>query len=227
MLLGGFIKSSLVDYPGRVAAVVFTQGCNFRCPFCHNRELVIPSLFKPALNVEEVISFLIKRKGILQGVVVTGGEPTLQEDLADFLKKIKALGYLIKLDTNGSHPEVLSQLISSQVVDYVAMDIKAAPEHYPAATGVEVDFKAIAESITLLRRSKVEYEFRTTLVLPFCPPEDLSLIAGLLKDSPRYTLQKFVSKSPVVEPALLDKRQYTEEEYEDLKRKWQRAPSGY
>lgn len=222
MQIGGFIKSSLVDYPGTVAAVVFTQGCNFRCPFCHNRELVIPSQFKPLIPEEEITSFLVKRQGTLQGVVVTGGEPTIQPDLADFLKKIKALGYPVKLDTNGSQPKVLRQLFTKHLVDYVAMDIKTSLHHYPLAAGVDVNIQAILQSIDLIRNSGVDYEFRTTLVRPFCQPEDLVEIVALIKDSPRYTIQAFVPKPDIVDPSLLDKRQYTDEEYEEMKRKWGR-----
>ena len=162
MKIGGLIKFTLIDYPGHVAAVVFTQGCNFRCRYCHNPELVYPHLLQESMPKDDVLSFLRKRKGTLEGVVITGGEPTLHLGLMDFMAEIKALGYKIKLDTNGTKPEVLQEAIDRQLVDFVAMDLKAPLEKYSLITGVEFDPKIIQKSMDMIVASGLPYEFRTT-----------------------------------------------------------------
>ena len=165
MEIHGFNKTTLLDYPEHIAATVFTGGCNFRCPFCHNGELVLDPGCQPLIPEEEVLAYLKKRQGILQGVCVTGGEPTLQKDLKDFLRKIKELGYPIKLDTNGYMPGVLWDLMQEHLIDYVAMDIKASRDNYARAAGLpHMDISRIEESIGILKSSGIPYEFRTTVV---------------------------------------------------------------
>lgn len=202
MRIGGLLKFSLIDFPGRIAAVIFTQGCNFRCPFCHNRELVIPSCFQPALPEEEITSFLLKRRGTLSGVVVTGGEPTLHSDLPEFLARVKALGYAVKLDTNGSRPGMLRQVLERGLADFIAMDIKAPLERYHELAGVEVERGDIEESIRLICASGVDHLFRTTVVRPLLSDDDLLRIRAALPQPPRHILQDFVPRDTVLDPAL-------------------------
>ena len=190
MNVQGYQKLTLLDFPGKVACTVFTGGCNLRCPFCHNARLVrAPLAFENA--EDEVLAYLQKRRGILEGVCVTGGEPLLQEDLTDFLAKVKDMGYLIKLDTNGSLPERLASVLATGLVDYVAMDVKSSPAGLAAAVGREADFAPYRESIELLRASGVPHEFRTTVVKGIHTPGDLEQIAKILGDE-SYFLQRFV-----------------------------------
>lgn len=192
MKIYGFQKTTLLDYPGHVAATVFVGGCNFRCPFCHNGLLVLEPETQPVIPEEEVISYLRKRQGILEGVCVTGGEPTLQQDLADFLRRLKDLGYLVKLDTNGSRPQALEQLLREGLLDYVAMDIKASSDNYATAAGLEeLDFDRIRQSIRLLMESDIPYEFRTTAVKGIHTVEEFEEIGRLLQGSRAYFLQGF------------------------------------
>ena len=165
MKIAGLQKMTLLDFPGRVACTIFLDGCNFRCPFCHNTPL-LEGKAQPVLTEEELLVFLEKRQGILDGVCVTGGEPTLQKELPMFLKKIKDMGYAVKLDTNGYRPEVLRSVVEQGLVDYVAMDIKNSPDRYDMTTGVKVDLKKIEESIFYLASEKINYEFRTTVAEP-------------------------------------------------------------
>ncbi|MFA5392464.1 MAG: anaerobic ribonucleoside-triphosphate reductase activating protein [Candidatus Paceibacterota bacterium] len=195
MLFGGLQKTTLVDYPGKVAATVFTNGCNFRCPYCHNPELVLPSLnqIQPKLTEKEILDFLTEKNKFLEALCITGGEPTLNPDLKDFIKKVKALGYLVKLDTNGSSPEVLKDLIDSRLIDYVAMDIKAPPEKYNLFTLGNISIEKIQESIDILKKSKIDYEFRTTVAPILLDEEDILKIANWIKPAKAYLLQKFES----------------------------------
>ena len=178
MKIGGLIKFTLIDYPGHVAAVVFTQGCNFRCRYCHNPELVYPHLLQASMPKEDVLSFLRKRKGTLEGVVITGGEPTMHLGLIDFMAEIKALGYKIKLDTNGTKPEVLQEAIERQLVDFVAMDLKAPLEKYSLITGVEFDPKIIQRSMDMIVASGLPYEFRTTYDKEVLTEEDIQALSN-------------------------------------------------
>lgn len=178
MKIGGLIKFTLIDYPGHVAAVVFTQGCNFRCRYCHNPELVYPHLLQESMPKEDVLSFLRKRKGTLEGVVITGGEPTMHLGLMDFMAEIKALGYKIKLDTNGTKPEVLQEAIERQLVDFVAMDLKAPLEKYSLITGVEFDPKIIQRSMDMIVASGLPYEFRTTYDKEVLTEEDIQALSN-------------------------------------------------
>ncbi|HOK06783.1 MAG TPA: anaerobic ribonucleoside-triphosphate reductase activating protein [Syntrophales bacterium] len=200
MRIGAHQKVSLIDYPPYISAVVFTQGCNFRCPYCHNPELVLPESYEETLEVDSILSFLDRRRGKLDAVVVTGGEPTIQKGLLAFLKRVRAKGFLVKIDTNGSRPEVLDELLAARLVDFVAMDVKAPLERYTEAAGVEVDPKVIRASVEILKASGVDHEFRTTVVEGLLTEEDLDGVAGELAGAKRYVLQRFVP-SKHVDPA--------------------------
>jgi pyruvate formate lyase activating enzyme len=190
--LGGLVRFTLTDYPGRAAAVVFTQGCNFRCPFCHNgRLLPRDAAADDRWSERAVLSFLQTRAGQLSGLVVSGGEPTLQADLPRFLHRVKALGYAVKLDTNGSRPEVLRQLLCERLLDFVAMDVKAPWEHYARLAGVPVDTDALRASVGLLAQSGIPHEFRTTVVPPLLTDADLADIANALPAGSPHRCQPF------------------------------------
>ena len=202
MTIMGLQKLTLLDFPGKIACTVFTGGCNFRCPFCHNASLVIPSKLGAAMPTEEFFDFLKKRQGILQGVCVSGGEPTLMFDLEEFLSRIKSMGFLVKLDTNGSRPEVLKALVEKGLVDYVAMDIKNSPDTYPKTVGVEsFDVAPILESAEYLMSGAVEFEFRTTLVAGHHTEREMRLIGEWLGGAPRYYLQNFVDSGDLISEA--------------------------
>lgn len=192
MILGGYQKLTLIDYPGKVATTVFTTGCNFRCPFCHNPQLVnLPSLQTGNLMEKEFFDFLKKRKGKLEGVCITGGEPIIQKDLVDFIKKIKKMGFAVKLDTNGMRPDILKKIIDQKIVDFIAMDIKNSLKKYSKTSGVKVDTDRIKLSVELIRNSGLPYEFRTTAVPGFHEEKDFLEIATWLKGSKKYFLQEY------------------------------------
>ncbi len=190
MKIGGFQRFSLLDYPGQLAAIVFTQGCNFRCPYCHNPALVNPGQFEQVLDTEWVLRFLYRRRKKLGAVVITGGEPTLQADLIPFLKLIKAMRYKVKLDTNGSQPGILDEIFSHKLADYVAMDIKAPLHLYKLITRSEIDDSCIIRSMDLIRRAAISYEFRTTYFDALLGRQDLLAMQNLLKPGDRYILQE-------------------------------------
>ena len=196
MQFSGIHTLTLLDYPDRVAAIVFTPGCNMRCHFCHNSEFVLPEELKKIqhdfIPEEKVLHFLETRKGFLDGLVISGGEPTIfGEALISFLQKVRVLGFLIKLDTNGTHPEVLEKIFHKKLVDYVAMDIKASPERYNEITGVANDFSAITKSKDLILASGVEYEFRTTVIHGFHNASELDCIGRFIQGAKKYTLQNY------------------------------------
>lgn len=201
MKISGLQKLTLLDYPEKTAATVFFSGCNLRCPFCHNADLVLCQN-DTVIDESEVIDYLKKRVGILDGVCITGGEPLLQKDLEDFIKKIKELGYKVKLDTNGTFPDRLSHLISSGLIDYVAMDVKNSLGKYSITSGVEVDTEKIKASIDLLKKSGIDHEFRTTLVNEFHTPDDVFEIAKMLGRGEKYFLQKFVDSHRLLKDGL-------------------------
>ncbi len=208
MIIQGFSKTSLLDYPGHIAADVFTAGCNFRCPFCHNSDLVLTPATE--YSEEEVLSVLKKRRGILEGVCITGGEPTLQPDLLDFMRKLRDLDYKIKLDTNGYRPDVLRAVLSEGLADYVAMDIKNSFAKYPQTAGIcGFNTKKIKESISLLMNCTIDYEFRTTVVRELHTSEDLTEIAHILNGCKQYFLQSFKDSGNVLENGF---SAYTDEE---------------
>ena len=198
MQIGGFVKQSLIDYPGKIAAVVFTQGCNFRCGYCHNPQLVLPKLFhkKSNASIDEVFNYLKKRKNWLDGVVVTGGEPTIHSDLPDFLKEINRFGLAIKLDTNGSNPIILDYIIRQKLVNFVAMDIKTFPEASSYAkiiglTNTDNIIDNVISSILLLKQSGIEYEFRTTSIPEIHNKEILELIKNYIGNDTHYKINEF------------------------------------
>lgn len=198
MQIYGLNKTTLLDYPEHVAATLFTGGCNFRCPFCHNGELVICPDTQPMISEEEIFDFLKKRKGILQGVCITGGEPTLQKDLPDFIRRVKEKGYLVKLDTNGYRPEIIEELLGDKLLDYIAMDIKSSQSGYAKATGVDIDVSKITHSAECIRQSGVPYEFRTTVVKQLHTTETFEEIGEWLGGSMAYYLQQFQDRETVL-----------------------------
>ena len=189
-LIVGLQKLTLLDYPGRVACTLFTKGCNFRCPFCHNASLVVRAEEQKAYSNEEILSFLKKRQGILDGVCITGGEPTLMRELPEFIYEIKALGYSVKLDTNGTRPQVIDRLIGEGLVDYIAMDIKNCPEKYAYTIGLpeNYDLTPIMESKDILMKGNVDFEFRTTVAKPFHTEEDFLKIGEWLRGEDRKSV---------------------------------------
>jgi pyruvate formate lyase activating enzyme len=190
MEIAAVVKCSFVDYPSKIAAVVFTPGCNLRCFFCQNRRIIDGDNVTCGTTQEEVLAYLGTRQGLIDAVVVSGGEPTLKSGLAGFVAEVRALGYLVKLDTNGTHPAVLAALLEAGLLDYVAMDIKAPPEKYDAICGVPVDQGAIDESIALLVDEHVDYEFRTTIV-PLLTREDILTIGNRIRGARMYVLQRY------------------------------------
>lgn len=203
MFINGFQKLTVLDYPGKVACIVFTPGCNFRCPFCHNASLVTHIDKETYVEVEEVLSYLKKRQGLLDGVVITGGEPLLQDGIEDFIAEIKSLGYSVKLDTNGSFPEKLISIVEKGLVDYVAMDIKNSKEKYGNTIGVDnFDIAPIERSVDFLLQGKVDYEFRTTIVDGFHTLEDIQDIVVWIKGAHKYFLQNFVDSGDLITDGL-------------------------
>ena len=197
MNVQGYQKLTLLDYPGRTACTVFTGGCNLRCPFCHNAGLVRTPLAGPNLT-DEVLAYLAKRKGILDGVCVTGGEPLLQPDLVGFLQAVKEMGYAVKLDTNGMLPGRLAEVLATKLVDYVAMDIKSSPDGYPAATGTDADVSAVSDSLSILRDSGIPFELRTTAVRGIHTEADFDAIGQWIGDVPAYFIQRFVDSGQLL-----------------------------
>lgn len=190
---------TLLDFPGKVACTVFTGGCNFRCPFCHNALLVTKLPEKPDYTEDEILSFLEKRVGLLDGVAITGGEPLLNPDIGDFIRKIRDMGFAVKLDTNGSFPERLKAIVGEGLVDYVAMDIKNRREKYAETIGLKnLDLSKIEESVEFLKSGAVDYEFRTTVVKQFHTVEDIRAAAEWISGAKRYFLQNFVDSGELI-----------------------------
>ncbi len=203
MIIKGIQKLTLLDFPGRVACTIFTAGCNFRCPFCHNASLVL-SADTPTgtIPTEELFAFLEARRGRLTGICISGGEPTLQPDLEDFIRRVRALGYAVKLDTNGYRPEVLARLISEGLVDYIAMDIKSSREGYSRVAGVDVDIDKIEQSVRIIMQSGVPYEFRTTVVKELHTEDDFHKMADWLEGAENFYLQGFIDSGDVISGEL-------------------------
>ena len=218
MNIGGLQQFSMIDYPGKLASIVFTLGCNFRCGYCHNPELVLPEKFNPALDEEKILEFFKTRVGKLDAISITGGEPTLQIDLPQFMKKIKDLGFLIKLDTNGTNSKMLKEIIDQKLVDYIAMDIKAPLEKYKEVVKTEINLEDIEESIKMIMDSGIKYEFRTTIVKSQLSVNDLSDIGKLIKGADIYYLQKFVT-SKANDESFLKEKTYSDEEFRKIKKK--------
>lgn len=199
MNIQGFQKLTLLDYPGKMACTIFTAGCNLRCPFCHNSRLVINPENQSEFSTEEVLAYLKKRVGILDGVAITGGEPLLQKDLEDFIRQVKDLGYSVKLDTNGTFPEKLRDLVEKGLIDYVAMDIKNSPELYAETVGVSgYDISKIKESIAFLLEGRVDYEFRTTVVREFHSVFGMNSLGEMIKGAKRHYLQGFIDSGELI-----------------------------
>lgn len=197
MKLHGIQKMTLLDFPGCVSCTIFLGGCDFRCPFCHNFEL-IDGTMKPTMDDDELISFLESRKGLLEGVAITGGEPLMHKDLPELIKRIRDTGYRVKLDTNGYHPDLLQEILNSGMVEYVAMDIKNSPEKYALTCGLDsIDLDKIYKSISLLVNSNIEYEFRTTVVNELHNEDDFNKIGEIIKGAKRYFLQRFTDRDSV------------------------------
>jgi len=205
MKIGGLQKLTLVDYPGKVAATVFLSGCNFKCPFCQNPDLVSPERVKRVegqnqISKSEFFGFLDTRKGLIDGVCITGGEPTINPDLLEFIQKIKNKGFLVKLDTNGSSPEVLSKLVNKKLIDFIAMDIKTSLENYEKAIGVKINLEKIKQSAEIIKTSGIDYEFRITTVPGLVEKADIEKIGKWLRGAKSFALQQFQNKK------VLDKR---------------------
>jgi len=208
MIFGGLEKNSLIDYPGKVSCVLFCSGCNFHCPYCHNPELVkMEGTGGSGPDVKKIDAFLQSRKGLLDGVVLSGGEPTIQKDIIFLCKKIRNMGYSIKLDTNGSRPQVLKRLISEGLVDYIAMDIKTDPDHYSPLIKDNLNPRHILTSISTIMESDLAYEFRTTCVKPFVDPNIIEKISKIINGAMLYVLQRFY-KNRVLRPELFSNDEY-------------------
>jgi pyruvate formate lyase activating enzyme len=194
MRIGGLQKQSLIDYPGRISCVLFTSGCNFACPYCHNPQLTgAPDRTAPGFRIDDFLAFLEERRTLLEGVVISGGEPTLHADLPELCRRVKALGFPLKLDTNGSRPQMIKRLIAEGLVDYLAMDIKTEPERYAGEIDPRSDSGALLESLQAIMASGIDYEFRTTCVKPWVTPATVARIACLIQGSRLYALQTFRS----------------------------------
>lgn len=219
----GLQKLTLLDYPGLVACTVFTGGCNFRCPFCHNALLVtrMQESRSGIMEQEEVLAFLKKRAGLLEGICITGGEPLMQKDLQQFIEKARKLGYKIKLDTNGSYPERLQALIEQGLLDYVAMDIKNSPEAYGKTAGLDIfNVEHIKESVEILKNSGVDYEFRTTVVREFHSRESFEEIGRWIQGDSKYFLQGFKDSGNLIEEGLSGFTKAEMEEFLEIMRQW-------
>ena len=224
MKIGGLQKVTLVDYPGKLSCTVFFSGCNFRCPFCYSKELVLPEEIQkhPEISENDFLNFLEEKRGMLEGCVLCGGEPTIYgNELIDFIKKIKKKGFLIKLDTNGSNPELLKRLIDEKLIDYFAMDIKAPlnKEKYALASGIkDVDIEKIKESISLIKNSNIDYEFRSTVVPTIHSREDVIQMAKDISPANKYFLQQFRGEKGTIDNNLNNIKPYPDEFMEEIKK---------
>ena len=218
MKIGGLQKVSLIDYPGEISSIIFLQGCNFKCPYCHNPELVDSKLFGPCLQEKDVLEFLKTRMGKIDAVTITGGEPTIQNDLTPFIKRIKKMGFAVKLDSNGSGPEVIQKLLSGKLLDFIAMDIKAPLEKYEKIARVPLKTDSIKESIKIILKAMIEHEFRTTVVQSLLTENDILKIAKLISGARRYTLQKFVP-AKTLDKKYLKAKQFSDDELEKIRKR--------
>lgn len=216
MKIGGVQKLSLVDYPHHTAIALFTIGCNMRCGYCHNPELVLPERYADCIPEEDILLFLESRVGRVEGVVVSGGEPTMHADLPDFIRRVKRLGFLVKLDTNGTHPSMVKQLIAEKLIDYIAVDIKASMKRYQEVVARPIDTDDILETIRSIKQSGIDHEFRTTLIKSQVSPDDLDEIGRLVEGSPRYALQRF-RPGRTLNPQFAQAVTYSDEELLVLK----------
>lgn len=215
-IIGGIQKTSLLDFPNKISAIVFTKGCNFNCGYCHNPNLVKPKTQEDIYSTDVFLEFLKKRQGKLDGVVITGGEATLQKDLIPFIKEIRNLGFLIKLDTNGYLPNVVDDVIKQGLVDYIAMDIKAPIDKYSLITRIDVDTSKIEKSIDIIMNSGIDYEFRTTVLKSQLNYNDFENIGKLIKGARKYYLQKFEAKTDILDMSLKYEESYSDIEFQDI-----------
>lgn len=217
MLIGGIQKLSLVDYPGKSSIALFTIGCNMRCGWCHNKELVDPQFFAPSLDEDQVLKFIKSRIGLVQSVTISGGECTLQPDLIDFVKKIKAMGFFVKIDSNGSNPQIISDLLTQNLIDFIAMDIKSTWQKYNLTAGAEMNHDRIKQSIKIIKNSKINFEFRTTIVKSLHQIDDFDKIGKMLTEDgrkiPRFALQHF-RPGKTIDPKFATDDTFSEAEFE-------------
>jgi len=215
--IGGLQRVSLIDYPGCISAVAFLQGCNFRCPYCHNPELVNPALFQPVMRESDFFDFLKARRGKLDAVVITGGEPTIHEDLESFIGHIQKMDFLVKLDTNGSNPTILKTLIDKNLLSFISMDVKAPLSKYQDVVRKKIDTDCIKESIDLILKAKLSHEFRTTVVRSQLKKKDILQIARLIAGAEIYVLQKFVP-SKTLEKNYMQEKSLSDPEFQQIKK---------
>ncbi|TCL00057.1 pyruvate formate lyase activating enzyme [Natranaerovirga hydrolytica] len=221
MKIQGLVKTTLVDFPGHLACSIFLGGCNFLCPFCHNKSLVLSDCMTENLDENYIFDFLEKRMGILEGVCITGGEPTVHKDLYNFINKIKQLGYQVKLDTNGTHPNLMTSLISDNLIDYVAMDIKNSPQKYVQTVGLnQYDLENIYQSVNVLLKNNVPYEFRTTIVKEFHTKDDIVSIGEWVQGCNDYYLQSFHPSENQIVDGFSSYSKETLESYKDILKKY-------
>lgn len=209
--IGGFQKSSLIDYPGKISAVIFSQGCNFKCPYCHNPELILNGR-ENSIKFSRLIEFLKSRKDQLDGVVITGGEPTLHKNLPEFIRQIKKIGFSVKLDTNGTNPQMLQELLDKKLINYVAMDIKAPIEKYEEVVNSKISTDNVLKSIKILKNSNVDYEFRTTVVKSQFLSQDFEKIGEMIQGAKKYYLQRFLP-TKTLDESFLNEQTYSDEEF--------------
>jgi pyruvate formate lyase activating enzyme len=202
MNIKGLYKTSLVDYPEKIASTIFLGGCNLRCGYCHNPDLALNSAVLEKIDEEEVLDFIKKRKGVIDGVTISGGEPTIEKGLIPFLEKVKSLKLLIKIDTNGFLPQVISECIEKKLIDYAAVDIKTSPEKYPSLTGTNLSFNAILSTINILKNSELEHEIRTTCVPGFVTVDDIKRIGESVGTVKKYYLQQFVNTNNLLDTEI-------------------------
>ena len=214
MIIAGLQKTTLIDYPGKIACIIFLAGCNFRCPYCHNPELV-ENITTMLIEENVIFKFLKTRMGKLDGVVITVGEPTLQKDLKSFIARIKSLGFLVKLDTNGTNPKMLQELIDEKLIDYVAMDIKAPIDEYSKVVCAKVETAKIIKSIEILKVSDIDYEFRTTVVKSQLRVEDFESIGKMIEGAQKYYLQKFVP-TKILDKSFISQKTFTDSEFVEI-----------
>ncbi len=215
VMIKGLLKTTMIDYPGKMASEAFLGGCNFRCPFCHNIELVMDSEELDSMSEEELLSFMKGRRKWIDGLVISGGEPTIHKDLPEFIRKMKGEGFLVKLDTNGTNPGMVEKLIKEGLLDCIAMDIKSSPKGYEKASGVKVDIRAIRKSVSLIMDSGLDYEFRTTLVPELHTSDDVKEIGKWLKGAKKYCIQQFRSEG-TLDPGLRGKPSFSGKELREM-----------
>ncbi len=216
MQISGWVKTSLIDYPEHITTVLFTPGCNFRCPICHNADLVLAPQTLPSIPLDDIWAFLERRRGVLTGMTLTGGEPTLQPDLAAFIGRARSLGYEVKLDTNGYRPDVLEGLLGAELLDYVAMDVKAPPKKYARLAGLpDLDVTRVERSLQLLRASGITYELRTTVVPGLLETDDIAAIARWIAGADHYVLQQFRGHN-TLDPALAETTPYSPDQLKHM-----------